>query len=330
MGALSLGGLLAGSGMAATRAAEQKVKFQLRWLHEVSWAGYYIAIEKGYYRDEGINVNIVPGGPNLDVQQIVSGGGAPVGLGITDAIIRARIAGAPLRVFGAQWQQTPAGFITFTKDGIKTPKDLSDKRIATTTNGDPLVRALFANAGLPNDKWTFVNSGFDPSPLVQGQSDAFHGFCTGQGLSLQLQGYKVNCLTYDKFGYTVYDGCLVTTDDVIEKNEDMLVGFLRATIKGWEYNNRHLEEGTQLTMKKYGKGLDLKLQRAQNKAQAPFMTSPLTNRKGLYWMSPSVWTKTINFLATSKSISKKIPATDVMTTDILKKAYGGKTRLLGS
>lgn len=352
LGAASLGGVLAACGggssgestapatadqatsqatVAEAPTEVQDVSFQLRWLKDVAWAGYYAAIDKGYYEEEGLEVDILAGGPNIDVQQVVSGGGSPIGLGITDRIIRGRIEGVPLRVIGAQYQIPPASFISFAKENITQAADLAGKRIATTPEGVPLIKALFVNNGLDPDDWEFVNSGFDPSPLVEGAADIFQGFCTDQALLLEREGNDMHCLTYDVLGYDLYDAPIVTTDDTLENDEEMLVGFLRASIKGWEYNEANPDEMAELTVSKYGvEGLDLEFQKAQNLAQMPFVQPDVAEGQGLFWMTEDRWQNTIDFLVEADAIAEAIPAADVMTTAILEKAYGGKTRLLDS
>lgn len=335
-GAFSLAGVLQAcgdgdSGPVASGGDIQNAKFQLRWVKDVAFAGYFAAVEKGYYSDEGLDVEIVAGGPNIDVQRVVAGGGAEIGGGITDAIIRGRAQqDIPLRVFGALYQTPPSSFITFAESGIRGPADFIGKRVATSAEGVVLVKAMMTKNGLDPDGFEFVPSGFDPSPLLEGAADIYQGFSTDQGLRLQMMGRDVHVVTYPEMGYNMYDGPLMALDDTLEQQEDLVVGFLRATIKGWEYNAENPDEISEITIDKYGvEGLERDFQIAQNQEQLPLTVSDLTEEKGLFWMTEERWQETIDFLTDAGQLEGDISAADVMTTDILTKAYGGKTRLLG-
>src|SRR5919106_4899255 len=184
----------------------EKLDYQIRWLLEVSFAGWYAGKEFGWFEEEGIDLNIIPGGPNLDVQQIVAGGGPPVGEGFPDQIIRGRVdQNIPFKVFGALYQVSPGVFMSLAEKNLTEPEDMVDKRIATTAGGRPVVNALLKSAGLPEDQWEYVPSGFDPTPIVEDQADFFHGFRTGQGVFLELEGQEMNYITMSQFGYNPYE-----------------------------------------------------------------------------------------------------------------------------
>lgn len=205
--------------------------FQIRWLKEVSFGGWFAGIENGYFADEGIELNVIAGGPTLDVQQVVAGGSVPIGEGITDRILIGRVdQGIPFKIIGALYQRSPAAFMSFAEKNITTPADMVGKRIATTAEGRPLVEALFTNAGLPATEWTFVPSGFDPSPIVNDEADLFHGFRTGQGNLLELGGQAMNYVTYDQFDFPVYDAPIFVLDSTLETQEDLLVQIGRAHV----------------------------------------------------------------------------------------------------
>src|SRR5687767_3683001 len=202
IGGVALGGRLAACGdddddentAANAGSSQQEVEtldFQIRWLKEVSFAGWYAGIEFGWFEEEGIDLNIIPGGPNLDVQQIIAGDGAPVGAGFPDQIIRGRVEqNIPFVIFGALYQVYPAVFMSLAEKNLTEPADMVDARIATTAGGRPVVSALLRSAGLPDDQWEYVPSGFDPTPIVEDKADFFHGFRTGQGVALELEGME--------------------------------------------------------------------------------------------------------------------------------------------
>lgn len=315
----------------ATPRPIETVDFQIRWLKEVSFGGWFAGIENGYFADEDIDLNVIAGGPNLDVQQIIAGGSIPIGEGVTDRILLGRVEqGVPFKIIGSLYQRSPAAFMSFAEKGIATPADMVGKRIATTAEGRPLVEALFTNVGLPATDWTFVPSGFDPSPIVNDEADLFHGFRTGQGNLLELQGEEMNYVTYDQFDFPVYDAPIFVLEDTLAEQEDLLVRWMRATIKGWEYAVANPEEVSELTVSKYGhEGIDPAISENEARLQVADIVSDDTDASGLFTMTEDRWQTILDFFVAAGTLTQAVPVSDVMTTAIHEKAMGGASSLLG-
>ena len=330
IGVAALGGSLLPRVAAAQDAELTPLDFQIRWLKEVSFGGWFAGIENGYFADEGIELNVIAGGPTLDVQQIVAGGSVPIGEGITDRILVGRIdQDIPFKIIGALYQRSPAAFMSFAEKGIATPEDMVDKRIATTAEGRPLVEALFTNLGLPATDWTFVPSGFDPSPIVNDEADLFHGFRTGQGNLLELQGNAMNYVTYDQFDFPVYDAPIFVLEDTLAEQEDLLTRWMRASIKGWEWAVANPEEVSQLTVEKYGHDqIDPAVSANEAQLQIADIVSPDTDQLGLFTMNEERWRTILDFFKAAGTIVNDAEVGDVMTTAIQEAAMGGASSLL--
>ncbi|MEQ7008962.1 ABC transporter substrate-binding protein [Actinopolymorpha sp. B17G11] len=316
------------SGSGATQV--RKLDFQIRWLKTVAFGGWWAGIENGYFTEEGIDLNVIAGGPNLDVQQVVAGGGVPIGEGITDRIIRGKIEqDLQFRIIGCLYQKTPAVFMSLGQNNWTKPADLVGKRIGTTPEGVPLIEALLANAGLPRKDWKFVQSGFDPSPLVQGEIDFFQGFRTDQGVALELQDMEMNYITYEQFGFDPYDAPIFVLEETLQKERDLLVRFMRATIKGWEWVVANPAKAAELTVDKYGTDeLQLEQQKLESEFQVDDVTSSDTDENGLFYTREKRWQDMIDFLADAGSLPKSIPATDIFTPEIQAEAMDGASSLL--
>ena len=340
IGGTMFGGLLAACGddddddsSAASGEGEREVSkldFQIRWLKEVSFAGWYAGIEFGWFEEEGIDLNIIPGGPNLDVQQIIAGGGAPVGAGFPDQIIRGRVEqNIPFVVFGALYQVSPAVFMSLAEKNLTEPADMVDARIATTAGGRPVVSALLRSAGLPDDQWEYVPSGFDPTPIVEDKADFFHGFRTGQGVALELEGMEMNYVTMSQFNYNPYETPLFALEDAVNEQKDLLVRFVRGSIKGWEWATANPDGAAKMTVDKYGRdGLTIEQQTAEGEAQVSDVVTDETDEKGLFCMDLGRWDDMVAFLQESGGIKSSIPAADFVNADIQTEAMGGKSALL--
>lgn len=282
---------------------------------------------------EGIDLNVIGGGPNLDVSQIIASGGQKFGEGYPEQLLAGRVEqNIPFVIFGALFQRSPSCFMSLktASRNWTRPRDLLGRRIATNAAGALVIKALLRNVGLPEDNWTYVPAGFDPSPLIAGQVDFFHGFRTGQGVTLELAGHEVNYITYNLFNYLSYDGPLVVLRRTLRQNAGLLARFLRATIKGWEWVNANPAAAAQMSMDLYGSsvGLDLKQQIAQGRSQIADIVNSATRRRGLFWMTPARWNNMIAFNQKAGLISKTIPADQIMTQSVLKAALKGKSRLL--
>ncbi len=315
-----------GSGSTQVKALD----FQIRWLKTVAFGGWWAGIENGYFTDEGIDLNVIPGGPNLDVQQVVAGKGVPIGEGITDRIIRGKIEqDIAFKIIGCLYQKTPAVFMSLGENSWTKPANLVGKRIGTTQEGVPLIEALLTKSGLPPKDWKFVPTGFDPSPLVQGDIDFFQGFRTDQGVSLELQKIDMNYITYDQFGFDPYDAPIFVLEETLQKERDLLVRFMRATIKGWEWVVANPAKAAQLTVDKYGTDeLKLEQQKLESEHQVDDVKSAQTDENGLFYTSEQRWQKMIDFLADAGSLPKSIPAKDIFTNEIQAEAMDGASSLL--
>ena len=309
----------------------ENVDFQIRWLKEVSFGGWFAGIENGYFADEGIELNVIAGGPTLDVQQVMAGGNIPIGEGITDRILLGRITqGVPFKIIGCLYQRSPACFMSFAEKDLTEPADMVGKRIATTAEGRPLVEALFRKAGLPPTDWTFVSSGFDPSPIVNDEADFYHGFRTGQGNALELAGNDMNYITYDQFDFPVYDAPIFVLEETLEEQEDLLVRWMRASIKGWEYAVANPEEVSELTVEKYGHpDVDPEVSENEARLQIDDIVSDETDEQGLFAMDEERWQGILDFFVDAGTLPRAVPVADIMTTSIQEQAMGGQSSLLG-
>jgi ABC-type nitrate/sulfonate/bicarbonate transport system substrate-binding protein len=345
-GGVVIGGVMLGGGVLAacgddddessaarSGGGQQEIEtmdFQVRWLEEVSFSGWFAGQEFGWFEEEGIDLNLIPGGPNLDVQQIIAGGGPPVGAGFPDQIIRGRVEqNIPFVMFGALYQVSPAAFMSFAEKNITTPEDMVDKRIATTAGGRPIVNALLRSVGLPEDQWEYVPSGFDPTPLIEDQADLFHGFRTGQGVVLELDGYEMNYLTMPDFDYNPYETPVFALEETLADQEDLLTRFLRSSIKGWEWATANPEGAAKMTVEKYGRdGLTIEQQTAEGEAQVSDVKTGETDEKGLFVMDTARWDDMITFLQEAGGIKSTIPGAEIVNTDIQAAAMDGKSQLL--
>ena len=275
--ALAIGGPKLGLGGIALAQAKPAV-IQLGWIANVEYMGMFIADDAGYYADEGIAAEIVPGGPAISVAPVVASGKALVGLDSSDTIARARKEGAKLKIIGVELQRNPTSVMSLASKPIKTPQELVGKKFGVQQNGVQIIEAFFRINNIDPKSVSIVPVQFDPAPLVAGEVDAFLSFLTNQPVQLQLKGIETNNFLLSDYGYNAWADCLVVSEDSLADPETrkLLVGVVRGTVRGWQDAVADPKRGAKLAVEKYGKAfnLDLKAQELTAEKLVPLVADP--------------------------------------------------------
>jgi NitT/TauT family transport system substrate-binding protein len=329
MGLLAAGPLLAACGDDSDEGGSSggltKMSDQLGWLKISQFDGFYAAQENGYYEDEGLEVEIRAGGPNIIASNVVASGQTTMGDDDNGTVLQAIAKGAPLVIYATIFQTSPFSVMSFPEDAIRTLEDFADKKVALSPAARPLVEPLLEKAGVDPGSVDFVPAGPDPSQLVNHQVQGYFGYSTAQGVSLEEQGIDIVTTPLEDLGLYSYANVLIATRDTIESERDLLVRHLRASIKGWEYAIDNPDEMGRLVATKYGpKGLKVDTEVAVNKAQAPLIENP----DGVMRITEDKMQKVIGAYDAGGTLEEPVEVADAMTTEILDAAYGGKTRLL--
>ena len=321
--------LTLGSGLPTTRAgAADRVVMQLGWIANVEYMGMFVADDAGYYKDEGIEVDLVPGGPAVAVAPVVASGKALVGTDSTDTIARARVEGAKLKVIGAELQRNPTAIMSLAAKPVNTPQDLVGKKFGVQQNGYAIIQAFLRTNKIDPASVTIVPVQFDPAPLVSGEVDAFMSFLTNQPIQLELKGIANTSFLLSDFGYIEWADCLVVREDSLADpaKRKQLVGIVRATVRGWQDAVTDPKRGATLAVTKYGKSfnLDQHTQELIAAKLAPLVATPESEKNGLFTMSKAGIDANI---AAIQAVGVHVTADDLFDTSILSEAFGGKTRL---
>jgi NitT/TauT family transport system substrate-binding protein len=323
-GAAMLGVTAVGDQILLPRAGAQApvgLSEQLGWLANSQMAGDFVAIAKGYFKDAGLDVKLQPGGPSIDPVQIVAGGGVPFGnVASVAVLVTARSRGLPVKAFAAALQKHPFAFMFFKKSGIRTPRDFIGKTIGIQATARVLLDAVLAKYEIPQDKVKVILIGGTTQPLVIGQVDVITGWLIDapQVDAIKQAGGFSYFLLWD-LGIRLYAFTYFTTDRVLNERKDVLARFIAASSKGWLYAANHPDEAVDDVMNATT-GLDRRLELETWKNETPYMFSPLTKQAGWGAMDPNVWTAISDTYHGLKQIPQPVPATDVMTTEIVEMA----------
>ena len=328
--AISATGLSVASSPFAARFAwaAEPTTMQLGWIANVEYMGMFIADDAGYYKDEGLEMEIVPGGPAVSVAPIVASGKALVGLDSVDTIARARAEGAKLKLIGAELQRNPTAVMSLADKPVKTPQDLVGKKFGVQQNGAEIINLFFKMNNIDPASVTIVPVQFDPAPLVAGEVDAFLSFLTNQPVQLALKGIETNNFLLSDYGYTAWADCLVVHEDSLADAErrKQLVGVVRGTVRGWQDAIADPKRGATLAVTKYGAsfGLDQKAQELTAEKLIPLVATEETKKNGLFTMSKEGIDANIAILTLGRASTT---AEELFDTSVLDEAFGGKTTL---
>ena len=235
-----------------------KLTLQLQWVTQAQFAGYYVALDKGYYNDENLNVTIKPGAPDISPPQVLAGGGADVMLNWMPSALAAREKGVPV-VNIAQPFKSSGLMLTCWKDtGIRNPADFRGKTIGVWFFGNeyPFL-SWMSQEGIPTNGGAngvkVLKQGFNVDPLIQRQADCISTMTYNEYHQVLDAGISENELVtfkYEDQGVaTLEDGIYVLENRLKDANfKDKMVRFVRASMKGWKYAERNPDEAAEIVL----------------------------------------------------------------------------------
>ena len=287
---LFIGGALTTAGAALlspSRArAQSAVNFQLSWLHSVQFGGSYIASDKGYWSDAGLEVSLLPGGPNAPVEPPVVAGTALVGISAADYTAAAVNQGAPFKIIGVAMQKNPFAIASLAENPVNSPADLVGKKIGMALANMPVLEALCTINDVDVSQIEVVPTQYDPAPLVQGQVDCLLCWETDLPVAMEIQGVDNVTMLLADHGYSVHSQTYIATEDSLANRRDELVALMTGEIRGWEDYKADPAAAAALTVEMFpDAGLDLPTQELQAERQVPLMFSDLTDAEGFGWFT---------------------------------------------
>jgi len=258
LGLLSLTMLGASLGAAQVAQAADDVTIQLKWVTQAQFAGYYVAQEKGFYEDAGLNVTIKPGGPDIAPPQVIAGGGADVVVDWMPSALASREKGVPL-VNIAQPFKTSGMMLTCRKDtGITSPDDFKGKTLGVWFFGNeyPFL-SWMSQLGLGteggDDGVTVLKQGFNVDPILQKQADCVSTMTYNEYWQIIDAGIPEDELLvfkYEEQGVsTMEDGLYVLEKNLADEAfVDKMARFVAASMKGWAYARDNSDEAADIVL----------------------------------------------------------------------------------
>lgn len=228
----------------------EKVTLQLKWKHQFQFAGYYTALEKGYYKEVGLDVVIkeATSSTKIDVASEVLDKNAHFGVGMSNLLLE-YAKGKPLVVLGVIFQHSPYSLMSLSNN-INTIHDLIGKKVMIEEVAVDIFAQL-RREKIDSDQLKIIEHIHNPSDLVDGTIDAMSVYNTNEPYQLYQKKIPYNLFSPREAGIDFYGDNLFTTQEMIENNPKLVEAFRQASFRGWQYALSHQEEVIQLILQKY-------------------------------------------------------------------------------
>lgn len=312
-----LAAVMAVCGVAASTGAmaADKVTVQLKWVPQAQFAGYYMAAAKGYYKAEGLDVTIKPGGPDISPVQVIAGNQADVVVNWMPDALAAREAGVPLVNIAQVFNRSGLMLTCKKSSGVATPKDLKGKTLGVWFGGNeyPFLNWMGKLGYKTDTDIKVLKQGFNVDPLLQNQAACISTMIYNEYWQVVDAGVKEkDLLTFfyeDQGVASLEDGLYVMEAKLKDPAFVARMGkFLKATLKGWNDAVKNPEEAAKAVVAADTSGSSsLKVQKRQMENVAKLITTAGTAKIG--YLEPAAYDRTVKVLMAGGSdpVIKKDP-----------------------
>jgi NitT/TauT family transport system substrate-binding protein len=324
-GAAVFAALLGTMAIAPMAHAADDVKFALNWIISGRNAGYFVALEKGFYKDNGINAIISRGRGSGDTLKRVAIGESMFGLVDTATVITGRANDAlPVKMIAMTYDKAATAILFAKESGIKTPKDLEGRTVARSAAGSTINMwpAFLKVNGIDRTKVreiTVTASSYAPM-LLSRQVDAVLDQSSYLGRyqkAANAQKLNLDTFRFSDFGYELYGDAIVATDDTLKANPDLVKRFLKATLKGNLYAFEHPDEAVAI-LAKYASEAEPDVAKAElldTKTLA--MTADVKNH-GYGYIDGGKLAKNVELIREPLELKRAVKPEELYTLDFLK------------
>lgn len=287
----------------------------LNWFAEPEHGGNFAAVQKGFYKDAGLDVSLTPGGPSVSATQIVASGKAQFGMANADDILVARQEGIPIIAIATAMQKSPQGLIYHKNSGIKDFADLNGHKVyvASTASFWQYMKKKYKLDTAQEMKYTgqLVNFVNDPNAVTQ-------GYVTSEPFTLDQQKVEYGVLLNADSGYNIYAGVYFTTEKFMAEHPDQVKAFVEATVKGWDYYKDHSDE-VNASIKEKNPDMGLDMMKYSAAKQIDFVYGGDAKTMGTGVMTKERWTELQKQLVEAGVLKSAEDVNKVFTTQFLPK-----------
>lgn len=219
-----------------------KVRVQLQWFDGAQFAGLYIAKNKKYFEEEGLDVELIPGSYNIDPFQVVSEGRADIGMATGDRVLIQSAEKKDIKAFGTVFNKSIACFMAVAGK-VKGIDDFKGKKIGVYRNYDTenILLAMLKQHNINTTEVNIVDAGLIDA-FKKGEIDLFPSYRINEPVTMEMENVKVDLFKPEDFGVTFYSDTYFSSVKYWSDNREIIKKFLRASAKGWSDAREHQEE----------------------------------------------------------------------------------------
>ncbi|HEX5792471.1 MAG TPA: ABC transporter substrate-binding protein, partial [Rheinheimera sp.] len=237
--------------IAVNLSAAEAIRLQLRWYHQFQFAGYYMALEQGYYQQAGLEVEIVPGAPDISALEQVLAGNAQFAVSASGALL-AYLQGRPVVALAAIMQKSPNVWLVRADSDIYTLQDLASRKLELTLSQENVeLLAVFAKEGIDISKLQLSNSSMQLDNLLSGKTDAFNAYLSNEPYQLEQLGVPYRVIQPIEYGVNFYQDILIGHADWLAQHPVQAAAFIKASLDGWRFALDNIDYSVQYIYQHY-------------------------------------------------------------------------------
>jgi NitT/TauT family transport system substrate-binding protein len=317
------------AGFGAQAEAADALTLQLKWVTQAQFAGYYVAKEKGFYDEAGLDVTIKAGGPDINPSQVIAGGGADVVLDWMPSALATREKGVPLVNIAQPFQKSGMMLTCRKETGISKPEDFKGKTLGVWFAGNeyPFL-SWMSTLGLSTaggaDGVTVLKQGFNVDPLLQKQADCISTMTYNeywQVIDAGLPAEELVVFPYEDQGVATLEDGIYTLESSLQDPAmvDKLARFVKASMKGWDWSVANPDEAAMIVLENDETGAQT--EKHQKRMMGEIAKLVGKSEKGTGYLDPAAYDRTVKILLAGGSdpVISKAPE-GAWTHDVWEKA----------
>ena len=295
-----------------------KVSFRLPWIRFSTTAGLEVAQDKGFFQQSGIQAVINAGSVDLNPTKMVVSGSDQFGiLEPAQVIVAAVNQKLPVVILALKCQESPFALMSLKEKNITHPHDLVGKVVGYNPLNDVSYLSILKKFNIDHSSLKEVPVQFDLTRFFEKKVDVWPSYVVNEPLVAKSKGFEINLIRPDDYGIHLYEHCLFTTKDMIEKNPGLVKRAVKSWLQGWHYALQHPEEAVDITLK-HAEGLTRDNQIEVLKAFIPLMASGKAKTRGFGWVDLEMIETLQDQIYSLGIIKEKINAQQLVDNSFLK------------
>jgi len=296
-----------------------KVSVRLAWLPGATFTGDYVAVQKGYWEEEGLDVTLNAGGFEYDAIKLVASGVDTFGISSGTQILQARASGVPIVAIGAVIPRSPIGWVSKKGSGITKPQDFVGKKIGAQfgTHTEITLEALCAKLGIDLESFERIPVKFDPRLFVVDEIDVLPVYIIDQPVDLVEQGIELNIIDPGDYGVSLaFGNAYFTSEETVRDKPDLVRAFLRGAKRGWVWSKDNPQEAIDILGASVPDA-NKKTLRGKLDATLNFIVKERPEYPGVFPMDSADWKTSLDILTRHGNLDEPVDVSACFTNAFL-------------